>query len=56
MFIGTTNSLVAPVIIGQGATTGAGSTITKDVPDNTLAVARSKQVHIDAWERPRKKS
>jgi bifunctional UDP-N-acetylglucosamine pyrophosphorylase/glucosamine-1-phosphate N-acetyltransferase len=54
-FIGTNNSLVAPVSIGQGATTGAGSTITKDVPDNTLAVARGKQVHIDAWERPKKK-
>jgi bifunctional UDP-N-acetylglucosamine pyrophosphorylase/glucosamine-1-phosphate N-acetyltransferase len=54
-FIGTNNSLVAPVIVGKGATTGAGSTITKDVPEQALAVARGKQVHIDGWERPQKK-
>jgi bifunctional UDP-N-acetylglucosamine pyrophosphorylase/glucosamine-1-phosphate N-acetyltransferase len=54
-FIGTNSSLVAPVSIGNGATTGAGSVITKDVPDDTLAVARGKQVNIDGWERPKKK-
>jgi len=53
-FIGTNNSLVAPVTIGAGATTGAGSTISKDVPDGTLAVARAVQKTIDGWQRPRK--
>ncbi|MDP2228064.1 MAG: bifunctional UDP-N-acetylglucosamine diphosphorylase/glucosamine-1-phosphate N-acetyltransferase GlmU [Moraxellaceae bacterium] len=54
-FIGTNNSLVAPVTIGKGATTGAGSTISKNVPDDMLAVARAKQVTIDGWSRPEKK-
>ena len=53
-FIGTNSSLIAPVIIGCGATTGAGSAISKDVPDNTLAVARGKQVVIENWQRPQK--
>ncbi|HET8731382.1 MAG TPA: bifunctional UDP-N-acetylglucosamine diphosphorylase/glucosamine-1-phosphate N-acetyltransferase GlmU [Moraxellaceae bacterium] len=53
-FIGTNSSLVAPVSIGKGATTAAGSVITKDVPDDTLAVARAKQVVIDGWQRPTK--
>lgn len=55
-FIGTNNSLIAPVIIGRGATTGAGSAISKDVPEDTLAVARGKQVTIDGWQRPKKKT
>lgn len=55
-FIGTNASLVAPVTIGKGATTGAGSTISKDVPEGTLAVARAKQVVIEGWQRPKKKS
>lgn len=54
-FIGTNTSLIAPVSIGSGATTGAGSAISKDVPDNTLAVTRSKQVMIESWQRPKKK-
>ncbi|MES2918785.1 MAG: bifunctional UDP-N-acetylglucosamine diphosphorylase/glucosamine-1-phosphate N-acetyltransferase GlmU [Pseudomonadota bacterium] len=53
-FIGTNSSLVAPVSIGHGATTGAGSVITKDVADDTLAVARGKQVAITGWKRPQK--
>ena len=53
-FIGTNNSLVAPVTIGAGATTGAGSTISKDVPDGMLAVGRAVQKTIDGWQRPRK--
>jgi bifunctional UDP-N-acetylglucosamine pyrophosphorylase/glucosamine-1-phosphate N-acetyltransferase len=51
-FIGTNTSLIAPVSVGAGATTGAGSAISKDVPDNTLAVARGKQVVIEGWKRP----
>jgi bifunctional UDP-N-acetylglucosamine pyrophosphorylase/glucosamine-1-phosphate N-acetyltransferase len=54
-FIGTNSSLIAPVTIGKGATTGAGSAISRNVPDNTLAVARGKQVVLEGWQRPRKK-
>lgn len=48
-FIGTDNALVAPVSIGNGAMTAAGSTITEDVPDDALAIARAKQVNRDGW-------
>jgi bifunctional UDP-N-acetylglucosamine pyrophosphorylase/glucosamine-1-phosphate N-acetyltransferase len=54
-FIGSNSALVAPVEIGNGATVGAGSTITSTVPDNTLAVARGKQRIITSWSRPTKK-
>lgn len=54
-FIGSNASLVAPVIIGSMATTGAGSTINKDVEDDALAVARAKQRIIKNWPRPTKK-
>lgn len=45
VFIGSNTALVAPIRIGQKALIGAGSTITKEVPPETLAVARAKQVH-----------
>ncbi len=51
---GSNSVLVAPVIIGVGATVGAGSTITKDVPAGTLVVARGKPVAIAGWKRPSK--
>ena len=54
-FIGSNTSLVAPVKIGVGATTGAGSTITSDIPDANLGVARGKQRNINSWKRPEKK-
>ena len=38
--------LVAPVTVGEGAMIGAGSVITKDVPDNTLALTRAKQKKV----------
>jgi len=47
VFIGTNTSLVAPVRIGDGAMTAAGSVITKDVPPGALAVERSEQKIID---------
>ena len=53
--IGSDNVLVAPIRIGKDATTGAGSTITRDAPDGQLTVARSKQVTIEGWKRPVKK-
>ena len=49
VFIGSGNMLVAPVRIGQGAYTGAGSTITEDVPPGSLAIARSTQVIKEGW-------
>ncbi|HEV8443600.1 MAG TPA: bifunctional UDP-N-acetylglucosamine diphosphorylase/glucosamine-1-phosphate N-acetyltransferase GlmU [Steroidobacteraceae bacterium] len=54
-FIGSGNMLVAPVRIGRDATTGAGSTISKDAPDGQLTLARSKQVTLEGWKRPAKK-
>ncbi|MGL4281138.1 MAG: bifunctional UDP-N-acetylglucosamine diphosphorylase/glucosamine-1-phosphate N-acetyltransferase GlmU, partial [Albidovulum sp.] len=44
-FIGSDTMLVAPVTIGDGAMTASGSVITDDVPENTLAVARARQVN-----------
>jgi bifunctional UDP-N-acetylglucosamine pyrophosphorylase/glucosamine-1-phosphate N-acetyltransferase len=52
VFIGSNSALVAPVTLGDGATTGAGSVITADVPANTLAVGRAKQRNIEGWKRP----
>ncbi len=52
-FIGSNTSLVAPVVVGKGATVAAGSTITKEVEVNKLAVARGKQVNLK-WQRPTK--
>lgn len=54
VFIGSNNSLVAPVEISSNATTGAGSTITKSVAEATLAVSRAKQITLDGWQRPTK--
>jgi bifunctional UDP-N-acetylglucosamine pyrophosphorylase / glucosamine-1-phosphate N-acetyltransferase len=55
-FIGSGSMLVAPVKIGANANTGAGSTITKDAPDGKLTLARAKQVTIEGWQRPQKKT
>lgn len=52
-FIGSNTALVAPVSVGDGAFVGAGSTVTKDVPDGALAVARGRQQNIDGWARRR---
>ena len=48
-FIGCNTNLVAPVTVGENSYTAAGSTITEDVPDNTLAVAREKQINKVGW-------
>ena len=50
-FIGTNSSLVAPINIGKNAYVGAGSTITKDIPDDALGVARSKQTTKENWSK-----
>jgi bifunctional UDP-N-acetylglucosamine pyrophosphorylase/glucosamine-1-phosphate N-acetyltransferase len=54
-FIGSGAMLVAPVSVGEQATIGAGSTITRDAPAGKLTLERSKQVTIDNWKRPVKK-
>jgi len=49
VFIGSNNSLVAPVSIGRGAYTAAGSTITQDVPPYSLGIGRARQKNIEDW-------
>ena len=51
-FIGSDTQLVAPVTIGKNATIGAGSTITRDSPENQLTLSRVKQATIASWQRP----
>ncbi|TNH19407.1 bifunctional N-acetylglucosamine-1-phosphate uridyltransferase/glucosamine-1-phosphate acetyltransferase, partial [Testudinibacter sp. TR-2022] len=55
VFVGSDSQLVAPVKIADGATIGAGATITKDVADNELVISRVPQRHIANWQRPTKK-
>lgn len=56
VFIGSDTIIVAPVTIGKGAYTAAGSVITSDVPPGALGVARTKQKNLEGWvERRRKK-
>ncbi|AXS83805.1 bifunctional UDP-N-acetylglucosamine diphosphorylase/glucosamine-1-phosphate N-acetyltransferase GlmU [Marinobacter sp. Arc7-DN-1] len=54
VFVGSNTSLVAPVTVAADATIGAGSTITRDVADSELAVARGRQRNISGWEKPKK--
>ncbi len=54
-FIGSDTQLVAPVTVAEGATIGAGSTITQDTPPETLTFSRVPQKTIDGWQRPTKK-
>jgi bifunctional UDP-N-acetylglucosamine pyrophosphorylase/glucosamine-1-phosphate N-acetyltransferase len=49
VFIGSDSALVAPIVIGEGAYIGAGSTITRDVPADSLAVARAREVIKEGW-------
>ena len=51
VFIGSNNALVAPVKLGKGSYTGAGSTITEDIPEDSLAIARSRQKNILNWKK-----
>jgi len=53
-FIGSDTQLVAPVTVKRGATIGAGSTITREAPEDELTLSRSKQVTISGWKRPQK--
>jgi bifunctional UDP-N-acetylglucosamine pyrophosphorylase/glucosamine-1-phosphate N-acetyltransferase len=55
-FIGSDSQLVAPVTVGNDATIGAGSTITRDTPEGELTLSRSGQKSIKGWKRPVKRS
>ncbi len=55
VFVGSDVSLVAPVTIGDGATIGAGSIITDNVPPGALAIARQRQINKKNWAKKRKK-
>ncbi|MEM7294444.1 MAG: bifunctional UDP-N-acetylglucosamine diphosphorylase/glucosamine-1-phosphate N-acetyltransferase GlmU, partial [Pseudomonadota bacterium] len=54
VFVGSNAVLVAPIRIGAGATVGAGSTVSRDVPENELVVARAKPRSVANWQRPQK--
>ena len=54
VFVGSNTQLVAPVKVGRGATIGAGSTITRDAPENELTLSRAKQMTVAGWKRPTK--
>jgi bifunctional UDP-N-acetylglucosamine pyrophosphorylase/glucosamine-1-phosphate N-acetyltransferase len=55
VFVGSGNMLVAPVRIGKGSYTAAGSTITEDVPPESLAIGRGRQINKPGWAGERKK-
>ena len=55
VFVGSNSQLVAPVELGENATIAAGTTITRDVEDDALAISRSPQKLIKKWQRPTKK-
>ena len=54
VFIGSNTSLIAPVTLADGVTTGAGSVITMDVEAGKLALSRSKQINVEGYKRPKK--
>ena len=54
VFVGSNSTLVAPLTIESGGFVGAGSTVTKTVPADTLAIARGQQRNIAGWQRPKK--
>lgn len=51
-FIGSDTQLVAPVKVGKGATLAAGTTLTKDAPDDQLTISRTRQTTVAGWKRP----
>ncbi len=51
-FIGSNSSLVAPVRIGKGATVGAGSSVSRDVPEGSLCLTRAPRKDVKNWQRP----
>ena len=56
VFVGSNSALVAPIELGNGAYTAAGSTITTEVPGQSLAVGRARQRNIEGWKTPKARS
>jgi len=54
VFVGSDTQLIAPVKINDNATIGAGSTITKEAPADTLTLSRTKQITVKGWQKPQK--
>ncbi len=52
VFVGSDSQLVAPVEIGNGATIGAGTTLTRNVSENELVITRAKERKVPSWQRP----
>ena len=55
VFVGSNTALVAPVVVGQGSTIAAGSTITKKIDADSLAIGRGRQKNLSNWKGPRSK-
>ena len=55
-FIGCNTNLVSPVNVGEGAYIAAGSTITKDVPENSLVIARARETILPGWAKGKYKN
>jgi bifunctional UDP-N-acetylglucosamine pyrophosphorylase/glucosamine-1-phosphate N-acetyltransferase len=55
VFLGCNTNLVAPVTVGDGSYTAAGSTITSEVPPDALAIARQRQTNLPGWAAQRRK-
>ncbi len=55
VFVGSDTMLIAPIKLGDGSTTGAGSVLSSDIPEHSLAVTRIKEKHIKNWKRKPKK-
>lgn len=55
VFIGSNTNLVAPIRVGKNSVTGAGSSLSRDVPPDTLAVERAPQKHIPNWSKRKKR-
>ena len=55
VFLGSDTKLVAPIIIGKESTTGAGTVLSKDLPDGSLGITRVKEKHLPNWKRKPKK-
>ncbi|MFH0259797.1 bifunctional UDP-N-acetylglucosamine diphosphorylase/glucosamine-1-phosphate N-acetyltransferase GlmU [Vibrio barjaei] len=54
VFVGSDSQLIAPITIADGATIGAGTTLTKDVAEGELVITRAKERKITGWQRPTK--
>jgi bifunctional UDP-N-acetylglucosamine pyrophosphorylase/glucosamine-1-phosphate N-acetyltransferase len=56
VFVGSDSTLVAPVAIGKGAYVAAGSCVTEDVPEDSLAIGRARQTNKEGWARQKRES